>query len=242
MADRSPSFATDGRIFANDVGRLIAKLSFTQNSAFGRFGRTLLMLLYDKLKVKPYVEITFPREGDTPMGWVSAIWTSFPRSVTIEPKSHQVAIYTDTSTRARISAALVFDIRGTEVTPTIDNLISDVASPDWGPSFAGPTYIHGLAMLARVSFALTFGGEFRDCAIAFYIDNVNCRGDLFKGYSDTKAIATLVHIPWLRIQQLGIYDAFGLTPADFNLADAPTHRASRPFPVRKSSAFRTSGR
>ena len=57
-ANITHEFASKGAISHKDLGKLIGGLSFTQTSVFGRFGRTLLRPLHDKLKRLPYVAPT----------------------------------------------------------------------------------------------------------------------------------------------------------------------------------------
>ena len=69
------------------------------------------------------------------------------------------------------------------------------------------------------------------------MDNSNCRDALVRGYTDTKAIDSLVRIFWAQINRLGISAWFELIPSDSNPADAPTRFDSLPFPIRKRSNF-----
>ena len=54
-ANITHEFASKGTVPHKDLEKLIGGLSFTQTSVFGRFGRTLLRPLHDKLKQRPYV-------------------------------------------------------------------------------------------------------------------------------------------------------------------------------------------
>ena len=63
-------FASKGAISHMDLGKLIGGLSFAQTSVFGRFGRTLLRPLHDKLKQRPYVAKLSVDEVDILRWWV----------------------------------------------------------------------------------------------------------------------------------------------------------------------------
>ena len=47
-------------------------------------------------------------------------------------------------------------------------------------------------MLAIVGIPLSVGGKLRNKTAVFYIDNPNCRDAPVRGYTDTKAIDSLV--------------------------------------------------
>ena len=119
----------DVRITSKHLEKIIGKLSFTQTSAFGRFGRTLQIPLRDKLRDRPYSEILPPRAINILLWWDQAITTHIARTVDIKPKFPEYVIYTDAATSARITAALVFNNEVPSDCPIIDELREEVSSP-----------------------------------------------------------------------------------------------------------------
>ena len=98
------------------------------------------------------------------------------------------------------------------IAPIIDELREDAFSPLWEATGDSATYIYGLEMLAIVGIRLSLGGKLRNKTVVFYIDNSNCRDALFRGYTDTKVIDSLVQIFWAQINRLGISAWFELIP------------------------------
>ena len=98
---------TDGRITHKHLESLIGKLAYTQTSVFGRFGRTLLKPLQDKVNDRPNVEKFSEREIDI-LGWrVESIRASAPRIIEIKPQKPEFIICTDASTSTRVVATCV---------------------------------------------------------------------------------------------------------------------------------------
>ena len=122
----------DGRIKSKHLEKLIGKLSFAKTSVFGLFGRTLLIPLRDKPKLRPYSEILPPREIDILLWWDLAITSHVARSVEIKPKFPQYVIYTDAATSTRMTTALVFNNEVPSYRPVIDELREEVSSPHLG--------------------------------------------------------------------------------------------------------------
>ena len=143
-----------GRITSKHLEKLIGKLSFTQTSVFGRFGRTLLIALHYKLKERPYSEILSPRELDILSRRSQAIATHIARTVEIKPKFPEFVIYTDATTSTRITAALVFNNEVPSDFPIIDELAEEVSPPSGGkPSTAQHTFTASRCSPSGASFS-----------------------------------------------------------------------------------------
>ena len=201
MADIALDVASKGAISNNDLEKVMDRLSFTQTSVFGRFGRTLLTPLRDKLKSRPYVailstdEVEILRCGITLlMGDISGM--RFPKS----PR-REVLVYTDSATSARIVASLAIDVKDFENHMGIRNLWAEVPYPKWGNTCILTTYIYGVEMIAILSAIFLDAEYIRGKNVAFYIDNSNFREAVVRGDTETKAINRMVELFWPQVKR-----------------------------------------
>ena len=228
---------TEGRITHKNLERLVGKLSYTQTSVFGRFGRTLLKPLIDKANARPFVEKFSERELDILSWWVESIRASTPRIIELKPQRPEVIIYTDAATSTRVVAACVLHPENFPQHQVFSELRAEVSNPLWEVTLAGTTYIYGLEMLAIVAIILVLGEQLRNKNVTIYIDNSNARDALVRGYTDTKAVDKMVQIFWAHVQRLGISVWFELIPSGVNPADTPTRDAPLPLPAEKTKKF-----
>ena len=229
--------ATSGRASHKDLEKLIGKLSYTQTSVFGRFGRTLLKPLHDKLKERPYSEQLSDRERDILLWWVQSLRETIPRTISIKPTNPEFVIYTDAATSTKVLAALLLKVEDFDFDPCFEELRVETSEEEWETTFRDTTYIYGLEMIAIVATVLVLGEKLRGKNVTFYIDNSNCRDALVRGQTDTKVIDNLVKLFWAHVQRLEIYCWFEVIPSGLNPADAPTRDASLPLRVKESRSF-----
>ena len=109
-ANITHEFAPKGAISHKDLEKLIGKLSFTQTSVFGRFGRALLRPLRDKLKRRPYVARLPTDAIDILRWWGLLLRKEISRVCVPKLPRPEAIIYTDAATSTRIVASLVIDV------------------------------------------------------------------------------------------------------------------------------------
>ena len=153
--------ATSGRASHKDLEKLIGKLSFTQTSAFGRFGRTLLKPLHDKLKERPYSEQLSDRERDILLWWVQSLRETIPRTILIKPTNPEFIIYTDAATSTKVLAVLLLRVEGFDSDPCFGELRVETSEGEWETTFINTTYIYGLEMIAIAASVLVLGERLR---------------------------------------------------------------------------------
>ena len=144
-------FASKGAISHNDLAKLIGGLSFAQTSVFGRFGRTLLTPLRDRLKRRPYVA-KLPADEVDVLRWRVTLRRDDTSRVCV-PKlpCPEVIIYTDAATSARIAASLVVDVNEFEDRRDFRTPWAEASDPQRGSTFILTTYIYGLEILATLA-------------------------------------------------------------------------------------------
>ena len=182
----------DGRITSKHLEKLIGKLSFAQTSVFGRFGRSLLIPLRDKLSERPYSEILPTMEIDILLWRGHAITSHVARSIEIKHKVPEYAIYSDASTSTKIAGALVRKNETPSDRPIIDEL-REAFPPLVKYLRRSNLYMRARNARHRRNYPC-LRWKLRDKTVVFYIDNSNCRGALARDYAATKAIDSLVQI------------------------------------------------
>ena len=106
---RIEQFTQAGQIGHKELESLTGRLSFSQTSIFGRFGRATTQPLYRKVNAGRYQ----PALSDSDI-WILRLRTGLLRSIRpriVYPRrsTPQKIIYTDAATSAQIIAAVVFD-------------------------------------------------------------------------------------------------------------------------------------
>ena len=208
---------------------LIGKLSFTQTSIFGRFGRTLLRFLQTKLHRHPYVKKLSEEEIDILKWRVASLGASIPRVV--EPKSSrpEVLIYTDAATSTRIVAAVVLDVNEFLNLGEFQAVFKEISSTSWESTFKDTTYIYGLEMLAVIATIYLLGEFLRNKNVVIYVDNTNTKDALVKGFSPTRVINRMIQIFWASIQRNGIWVWIEHVGSTKNISDLPTRGVELPL-------------
>ena len=116
---------------------------------------------------------------------------------------HDVIIYTDAATSARIVASLAIDVPAFEVSKEFRILRAETSDPHWGYVYFDDVYLlprdvgHPIANFRR-------GGFSQGADVTFYIDNSNCRDALVRGYTATKAINRMVKLFWPQVEKLSL--------------------------------------
>ena len=100
----------DGRIQSKNLDGVIGKLSFTQTSGFGRYGRTMLKSHAWQVTRISLLRNTYAATYGFSQWWASSLMAHIPRTVELMRDKPDFAIYADAATSARILAAIVIPI------------------------------------------------------------------------------------------------------------------------------------
>ena len=218
-----------GFIEHKPLEKLIGKLSFTQTSIFGRFGRTLLKSLHSKLHQRPYIGHLSEEEIDILQWWVASLRASIPRVVEVTSTRPEVIIYTDAATSTRIVAAIVLDVDIFLRIGEFQAVFEEISSEEWSNTFKDTTYIYGLEMLAIIAVVYILGEYLKNKNIVFYVDNSNSKDALVKGFSPTPVINRMTQLFWARMQKLGARAWIEYIPSGKNICDLPTRKEELPL-------------
>ena len=177
---RIEEFLRYGRITQKVLESLTARLSFSQTSIFGRFGRATTHPLSRKLYIFYYDNPISDVDRITiewRMGLLNAL---HPRAIYPMRNSPDIAIFTDAAKTTMIMACAVsrkadFD------TDTSALSCKEIASGPGGVEyFTGASLIYGLELTALVSTTADPNLPLGGLGITYYIDNAACaliRGD-----------------------------------------------------------------
>ena len=185
-----------GSVQHKKLEKLIGKLSFTQTSVFGRFGRTPLRPLRRKLHSRPYISPLSISESNL-LSWRAApIRAARPRNVLSRQEFREIVIYTDAATSASILAAVVIDVQQFAKDNSSESTCTEVADKDWETIFNDAALICGLEMLAAIALIFALRDFVHDKNVVCYVYNSNTNDALVGGRSDTRAIVILIRIFW----------------------------------------------
>ena len=107
-ASRIGEFLVIERIPHKDLESLTGRLSFSQTSIFGRFGRALIRPLYRKL-YGYYYDGSISGPGRIILQWWSGLLKALrPRTIYPRKSSPDIVIFTDAATTTMIMASVVF--------------------------------------------------------------------------------------------------------------------------------------
>ena len=226
-----------GSVEHKPLEKIIGKLSFTQTSIFGRFGRTMLRPLYNKKNAHPYVSTLSEDDKDNLRWWVASIRACIPRVVEFRAPNPEFLVYSDAATSTRIITAVVINVAGFISSGKGAATFSETTSKDWVDVFDSTTYIYGLEMLAIIATLMKCRTILRGRNVVFYIDNTNAKDALVKGFSPTPVINRLIQLFWAIIQVEGIWAWFEWVPSGVNVGDLPTRNAKISFPVDYEGEF-----
>ena len=230
-------FTRAGSISHKQLEKLVGRLSFTQTSVFGRFGRTLLRPLHRKLHQHPFQERFSSDEMSLLAWWAASIRAARPRVVHLKSNFPEVVIYTDAATSTCIIAAVIIDVKNFSKFPAFEAVLSEQADATWADSFSETNLIYGLEMLAVIATMFVLRDFLAGRNVVFYVDNLNTKDALVKGHSDSPAIDKLIKIFWAFAQSSGAWVWIEHVPGTRNIADLPTRNVALPLPHKFSSAF-----
>ena len=218
-----------GSIGHKPLESLIGKLSFTQTSIFGRFGRTPLRFLQTKLHRRPFEGTLTEEEIDILQWRIASLGASIPRTVEIKSCRPEIIIYTDAATSTRIVAAIILDVAEFLRVGEFQAVFKEVSSLEWQTTFKDTTYIYGLEMLAIIATVYILGDFLRNKNVVFYVDNSNAKDALVKGFSPTRIINRMVRIFWACMQRNGIWAWIEQIESEKNISDLPTRGEELPL-------------
>ena len=96
-----------GVITHDQLESLIGRLSFSQTSIFGRFGRPMMTQLYNKLNARRYHPILSTNEIRIPQWWRTALINLASRTVRPQRGRPDWVVFTDAATSTSIIAAVL---------------------------------------------------------------------------------------------------------------------------------------
>ena len=97
---------TNGSISRDHLDSLAGRLSFSQTSLFGRFGRPMMTPLHMKANTSPFIPTLTERETRTLQWRVTALTTLGVRTIRESADRPGVVVFTDAATSAAIIAAV----------------------------------------------------------------------------------------------------------------------------------------
>ena len=111
-ADRLDEYVEGGWIAYKELESLIGRLSFSQTSVFGRFGRALMQPLHRKLKAPVFPGRLTHSDRLVFQWWAWVLLSVCPRYIFPRLNTHQFIIYTDAATSTRILSSVIFNKGG----------------------------------------------------------------------------------------------------------------------------------
>ena len=220
-------YLRDGRIVRSSLDKLIGKLLFSQTSVFGKFPRTQLRPLYQKLNRRVYNAHLSPYERSVFSWWQSVIADFTPRLAVPRPIRPHWIIYTDSATTPPRLCDLLFD--GATSSPSLHLLCSSRATVTWTYLFRWTRLIFGLELLAIVLFFEDHAPFLRGKCCWVYLDSNNSLAALVSGDSNTDVIAVLVARFWQLVQARDICVWFSRVRSKINPSDLPTRNEIPPL-------------
>ena len=230
-------FIASRSITHKQLAKLIGRLSFTQTSIFGRFGRTLLRPLHKKLRQHPFEGRFSPGELSLLAWWSASLRASRPRIVYLKSPRPEYIIYTDAATSTAMLAAIVIDVASFESDPHFAAVIDEEADKVWFDTFLETNLIYGLEMIAVIATMFVLRKFLSGRNVIFYVDNLNTKDSLVKGYSDSPVIDRLIEILWAFVQSSGAWVWIEHAPGTRNIAGRPTRGVQLPLPCKTSLSF-----
>ena len=234
---RIEQFIHAGQIGHKELESLTGRLSFSQTSIFGRFGRAMMQPLYRKVNAGCY-QATLS-EADI---WIlrrraGLLRSIRPRIVYPRRSTPQKIIYTDAATSTQIIAAVVFDKHQFDKDGRVEAVRVLRARNDWAPLFNETNWIFGLELLAVVQTAADPNLDLDDKCITFYVDNSSTKGVLIRASSIRDVVEVLVRIFWAICAKRRITPWFEHVPSPVNIADLPTRMVKLPLQVSSWADF-----
>ena len=211
-----------GSITHDQIESLTGRLSFSQTSIFGRFGRAMMQPIHRKLYA-PYYSPDLTPDGRLTLEWWGGLLPrARPRVVSTQGRYPDWITYSDAATTTGIMACVVSRRNDSPHSPRIRIARWVKAHPDWLGIFDDAYLIYGLETLA---LALTIADPdlpIGNSLVACCVDNKNALCALVRSDSDTLIVSALSRIFWAVCVVRGIAHWLGRVDSDFNIPDLPT--------------------
>ena len=211
-----------GVITHDQLESLIGRLSFSQTSIFGRFGRPMLTHLYTKLNAHRYHPVLETKEIRILQWWRTSLLNLASRTVRPQNDTPDWVVSTDAATSTSIIAAVLVNRDEFVENETIRHVYATKTGDYWVRLFETTNLIYGLEMLALLATLHIIGTPLRNKNVTFHIDNKNAFDALVKNNSKSTIITAMTQLIWHKIRELGITAWFEWIPGNRNIADLPT--------------------
>ena len=160
-----------------------------------------------------------------------------PRVVYLKSARPEYVIYTDAATSTAMLAAVIVDVASFGGDPIFESVIAEEADKVWFGIFSETNLIYGLEMLAVIATMFVLRKFHSGRNVVFYVDNLNTKDSLVRGYSDSPAIDRLIKIFRAFVQSSGACVWIEHVPGTRNVAGLPTRGAQLPLPRKASLSF-----
>ena len=170
-SDRIEDFLHAGSVTHKELESLVGRLSYSQTSIFGRFGRAMMHPLYRKLRSGYYQPKLSGVDTSILQRWKEILIATRPRIVRKRRNTPHNILYTDAETGARVIAAVLFGRDEFTRTGTIEACRGITVSGERVKILPPKCLIYGLGMLAIVHAAVDHSSPIDGQCVTLYIDN-----------------------------------------------------------------------
>ena len=209
-----------GVVTHSQIYSLLGRLSFSETSTFGRFGRPT-MPLYVKLNAANYRPILSGREISVLQWWGNALANLRPLTVSAGTDRPDGIVFTDAATATGIIAAVEVIRSKFTTDETVRELRGSTTGPYWGAWFSTTNLIYRSEMLALLAILYLPNDLIRNKNATLHIDNGNAFGALVNNNAKPTVIVDMSQMVLRRIYELGIAPWFGRVQGARNIADPP---------------------
>ena len=218
-----------GIITHDQLESLIGRLSFSQTSIFGRFGRPMMTQLYNKLNARRFHPVLSTNEIRILQWWRTALTNLASRTVRPQKDRPDWIVFTDAATSTSIIAAVLIKRSDFIINENIDLIYASLTGEYWVKLFELTNLIYGLEMLALLATLYIPNTPLKNQNVTFHIDNRNAFEAVVKNNSNVTVISAMTQLIWHKISELGITAWFEWVPGNRNIADLPTRKADITF-------------
>ena len=185
-----------------EMDSLIGRLSFSQTSVFGRFGRPFPAHLYDKQNAPYFPPILSGREI-RPLRWRNTMLRDMrPRKILAKPDKPVFVVFTDAATKTSIIAATVFEQKTFRESDTITMVWEATVGPHRNTLFDKTSLIYGLEIIAFLALLWTPNPPPKGKTATCQLYNENAVKALVKNNAKPDIITATTHLAWFRLHQL----------------------------------------